>query len=160
MTIYHKHHIIPKHMGGSDDPSNLIELTIEEHAEAHRKLFEQHGRWQDELAWKALLGIVPCADAIREAQSRANKGKSPSIDHRKKLSEAITGIKRSQKTREKMKRAALLRSRNYSTKTKIKMSEQMSGANNPHFGKTHSEEARKKMSDARKKYLARKRQQI
>ena len=40
MNIYHKHHIIPKHMGGTDDPSNLIELTIEEHAEAHRKLFE------------------------------------------------------------------------------------------------------------------------
>jgi len=30
----HKHHIIPKHMGGSDDPENLIELTIEEHVES------------------------------------------------------------------------------------------------------------------------------
>jgi predicted molibdopterin-dependent oxidoreductase YjgC len=30
----HKHHIIPKHMGGTDDESNIIELTIEEHAEA------------------------------------------------------------------------------------------------------------------------------
>jgi len=26
--ITHKHHIIPKHIGGTDDPSNLIELTI------------------------------------------------------------------------------------------------------------------------------------
>ena len=31
MTLYHKHHIIPKHMGGTDDPSN--KLTVEEHAE-------------------------------------------------------------------------------------------------------------------------------
>lgn len=54
----HKHHIIPKHAGGTDDPSNVIELTIEEHAEAHRVLFEQHGRWQDELAWK-LLSKLP-----------------------------------------------------------------------------------------------------
>jgi hypothetical protein len=31
-TIYHKHHIIPKHMGGTDDLSNIAKLTIEEHA--------------------------------------------------------------------------------------------------------------------------------
>ena len=37
----HKHHIIPRHMGGTDDPSNLIELTIEEHAEAHRRSEER-----------------------------------------------------------------------------------------------------------------------
>ena len=40
--IKHKHHIIPKHMGGTDDPSNLIELTVEEHAEAHKILFEKY----------------------------------------------------------------------------------------------------------------------
>jgi hypothetical protein len=42
----HKHHIVPRHMGGTDDPSNLIELTVEEHAEAHRKLWEQYGTYQ------------------------------------------------------------------------------------------------------------------
>ena len=47
MTIYHFHHIIPKHLGGSDDPSNLIRLTVEEHAEAHRKLYEEHGLEED-----------------------------------------------------------------------------------------------------------------
>ena len=45
-------------MGGTDDESNLIELTIEEHAEAHRKLYEQHGHWQDYLAWKGLAGLM------------------------------------------------------------------------------------------------------
>lgn len=48
----HKHHIIPKHMGGTDEPSNLVELTVEEHAAAHRVLFEQYGCWQDNVAWK------------------------------------------------------------------------------------------------------------
>ena len=27
--ITHKHHIIPKHIGGTDDPSNLIEQNNE-----------------------------------------------------------------------------------------------------------------------------------
>lgn len=52
----HKHHIIPKHAGGSDDPSNLIELTIEEHAEAHRILYEKYGKIEDYCAWKGLTG--------------------------------------------------------------------------------------------------------
>ena len=43
-------------MGGSDDPSNLVVLTVEQHAEAHRILWEKHRLKQDHLAWKALLG--------------------------------------------------------------------------------------------------------
>lgn len=58
MKTTHTHHIVPKHMGGSDDPSNLVELTVEEHAEAHRVLFEQYGRWQDQAAWQLLSGRV------------------------------------------------------------------------------------------------------
>ena len=50
----HTHHIIPRHAGGSDEPSNLVELSIEEHALAHKKLYEEHGRQQDLVAWKGL----------------------------------------------------------------------------------------------------------
>ena len=63
----HKHHIIPKHMGGSDDPSNLVELTPGEHAEAHRLLYEQYGHWQDYVAWQGLAQLDANFDAAKEA---------------------------------------------------------------------------------------------
>lgn len=64
----HKHHKIPRHAGGTDDPSNIELLSVEEHAEAHRILFEQHGRWQDRLAWLGLSGKIDNEDIERLAQ--------------------------------------------------------------------------------------------
>jgi len=61
----HKHHIIPKHAGGTDEPSNLIELTVEEHAEAHKLLWEQHKRYQDYYAWQGLAGLIGKEDILK-----------------------------------------------------------------------------------------------
>lgn len=69
----HLHHIIPRHMGGTDDPSNLIELTIEEHADAHRKLYEQHGKREDYLAWKGLSGKIGKEEIMVELASLGGK---------------------------------------------------------------------------------------
>lgn len=71
----HKHHIIPRHMGGTDNPENLIELSVEDHAEAHRILFEQHGHWEDYVAWQGLAGLISKEDLIRKIQSEAAKAK-------------------------------------------------------------------------------------
>ena len=69
----HLHHIVPKHMGGTDDPDNLIELSVEDHAEAHKKLFEEYGHWQDYLAWQGLSKIIPREKLISMVQSEAAK---------------------------------------------------------------------------------------
>lgn len=69
----HWHHIVPKHAGGTDDPSNLVQLTVDEHAEAHKKLWEQYGRWQDKIAWKTLSGQI----TIQEAQLEMMKYNNP-----------------------------------------------------------------------------------
>jgi len=85
----HKHHIIPKHVGGSDDPSNLVELTVGEHAEAHRLLWEQYGRWQDYIAWCGLSGRLSKEEIIREKIRLSNYGrkhKKESIDKIKNCS--------------------------------------------------------------------------
>lgn len=72
----HKHHIIPKHAGGTDDPSNLVELTVEEHAEAHRKLYEEYGRIQDKLAYEGLKGLKSCQEIVYTLHSERMKGKN------------------------------------------------------------------------------------
>jgi hypothetical protein len=75
--MYHMHHIIPRHMGGTDDPDNLIRLTIEEHAEEHRKLYEKYGKKEDYWAWKGLAGIIPrkelISEILKEAGIKGNK---------------------------------------------------------------------------------------
>ena len=69
-TIYHNHHIVPKHAGGTDDPENIVRLTTAEHAEAHRLLYEEHGRFQDKLAWQGLSGRIGKEEIIKELQSQ------------------------------------------------------------------------------------------
>lgn len=88
MSIYHIHHIIPRHMGGTDDPSNLVKLTIEEHAEAHKKLWEDHGSEYDRIAWLGLSGLIDGEQARIEAVKVAIRGIPKSEEHRKKISEA------------------------------------------------------------------------
>lgn len=72
----HKHHIIPKHLGGSDTAENIVELSIEEHADAHKCLYELHGHWQDFIAWKGLSGLLTSDEcnflAIKEGGRRGN----------------------------------------------------------------------------------------
>jgi len=51
-------------MGGTNDPSNLIEITIEQHAEAHKALYEQHGKEEDRIAWLALSGQISKKEAL------------------------------------------------------------------------------------------------
>ena len=64
-------------MGGTDDPSNLIELTVEEHAEAHRKLYEEHGNEYDLIAWRCLSGQINNMEANIQATKVANTGRAP-----------------------------------------------------------------------------------
>ncbi len=110
-TIYHRHHIIPRHAGGTDDPSNIVLLTIEEHAEAHRLLYEQYGRWQDRVAWQGLAKMIDQEEAIRQVQRNANlgkKGRKHSAEARAKMSAALKGKKKgplSEETKAKLSAA-------------------------------------------------------
>ena len=131
MPIYHKHHVVPRHAGGTDDPSNLTcPLTIQEHAEHHRYRYEMLGEWQDRIAWQSLIGMIPKQEAIRQIHvenGKASRGKTRSEETRRKISNIL---------------------KNRSEETRRKMSEAHRGKPNPMTGKSHSEETRRKMSEA------------
>ena len=88
-VYYHNHHIIPKHIGGTDDPSNLVKLTIEEHSEAHRLLYEQYGRWQDKLAWLGLSGMIGKEHIWKIAHSEGIKHFYNDEKNRERVSDEI-----------------------------------------------------------------------
>jgi hypothetical protein len=52
----HKHHITPKHRGGTNDQSNLVEITLTQHAMFHYCEWKLHGKRADYVAWKRLVG--------------------------------------------------------------------------------------------------------
>jgi hypothetical protein len=142
MSIYyHKHHIIPKHMGGTDDPSNLVLVTVEQHANLHKQLWEDLGHWQDKIAWKFLSGQINIQDAIRESRSEAlkltrGKKKKPATEERKrKISEAKKGKSINYPKNRKSR----------SAEDKLRVSEKMRGEKNHFFGKKHSEETKEKI---------------
>lgn len=87
MDIYtHKHHIIPRHAGGTDDPSNLVELTIEDHAIAHEVRYRMHGDDRDRVAALMIRGQISGYDAFIEMVSRPK-----SEEWKKAKSEAMKG---------------------------------------------------------------------
>jgi len=139
-TIYtHKHHIIPRHAGGSDDPSNIVKLTIEEHALAHKKLFFIYGRWQDEVAWKSLLGEMKQAERVNTLRVEGGK-----------MGAKTTAEKYPKGTRGNWNNG--MRGKTHSPETLEILSELMIGENNPNFGGVcQTPEIRKKMSDKKKR---------
>ena len=129
----HKHHIIPKHAGGTDEPSNIEYVTVEQHAERHRILFETHGRWQDKVAWLGLSGRIGKEEIIRLRASESLSyrlrhgdlrgmwiGKKQSPQSNMSRSRTQTGMRKSATHCEKIGEA--LRGKPKSTEHKRKLS--------------------------------------
>ena len=73
----HLHHIVPRHMGGTDDPSNLYECSVEQHSELHFALYLEHGKWQDYIAAVTLSGQIDNDTARRQALIYRNYTNNP-----------------------------------------------------------------------------------
>ena len=124
--IYHSHHIIPRHAGGTNHPDNITQLTIEEHAEAHRLLYKKYNRWQDKLAYEGLSGYKGKEEIIKEKMYLNGK----STGERKHSSEALKKMSeggkknrgRKHTEEEKKKISEYAKNRVYTEETKKKMS--------------------------------------
>jgi len=54
----HKHHIIPKYMGGSNEPENLVEVTLTQHTMFHFCNYQLWGNEEDFIAWRGLSNQI------------------------------------------------------------------------------------------------------
>ena len=91
-TYYEAHHIIPKCMGGTDDPSNIVLLTAKEHFVAHRLLIRVYPG-DSKIAYAYIMmcrmnnglqsRIVPSSRAYQEARELHSSLHIPSGGRRK-----------------------------------------------------------------------------
>jgi hypothetical protein len=117
--MFYKHHIIPRHAGGTDDPANIELVTLEEHAERHRVLWEQYGRIQDKCAWLLLSGNVKLGHEawleILQENGRKSKGRRHTVEYRQRM----VGTKLSEASRKKMSLSHIGRKKSAEHKAKI-----------------------------------------
>ena len=157
-----KHHIIPKCIGGSNDNTNLVELTAKEHFVCHLLLCEIY---PNENTLKSARWAMTCFKS--KNHNRKYIVSSSQYDRIKnEIATLKRGVKRSDKIKEKISNSH--KGKNISEETKKKISDKMKGRvqSEEHKlnqslskkgqipwnkGKHVSEETKRKISLARKK---------
>jgi Mor family transcriptional regulator len=102
--MWHRHHIIPRHewkkrfgnLQGFNANDNVVCLTWEQHAQAHRLLFELNNNPYDNIAAMALSRLCSFREATKMAQrlsGATRKGTKLSLESRAKMSQAHKGRK-------------------------------------------------------------------
>lgn len=132
------HHIIPRCMGGTNNLSNLVRLTGQEHFNAHL------------LLWKAYPSVPSLALAayrvshINGIEIDDETYNTLRQDHAAAISIKLSGITRSVETRHKISKAKLLyngfKGMRHTDETKAIISNSVSGDNNGMFGRKHTKE--------------------
>jgi hypothetical protein len=70
----HNHHLIPKHLGGTNNPSNIVEgVSVTRHAMFHFANWQLWGSEGDLIAYRALCGSIGKEEIIGMMLSFAGK---------------------------------------------------------------------------------------
>ena len=148
---YNVHHIIPryrcKEIGIDPDfPENLIRLTEKEHAQAHWERWLKFGDSRDKLAVMGIGERLLSEDVDMSGENHPQWGTHRSPETRAKIS---TGMKKifAVKNSEGKSVAHGMTNKKQSKKYVKELSERMKGSGNINYGKTFTEEHRKKIGN-------------
>ena len=159
------HHIVPRSIGGSNDKENLVRLTAREHFIAHLLLAKIYGG-----------GLWHAAHMMSNMKKYTNRDyKRVKEEHAKLVSEYMTGRTFSEETLQKMRKPKSESSKVKMRKPKSpehvqkwkesravgagwvcpdskreRQKSDMVGEGNPMYGKTHSDSAKQKITEANK----------
>jgi hypothetical protein len=175
-VYYENHHIIPRCLDGLNDKNNLVLLTAREHYICHKLLtlihkgnrkiamaffymtFDKRGNRnvssRDYAYAKELIHSTIVSIETREKQSNARKGKNTWMKDKKHTDESIEKIREARKkqkpwnkdTKGLFLQKKTSKGQNHSQASKDKMSLSHTGVKRA----PHSEETKKKMSEAAK----------
>jgi ribosomal protein L37AE/L43A len=98
------HHIIPRSLGGSDDPTNLVALTPREHFLCHWLLTKMVsiGDASRKMKWAFRLMSRHGKTSLLSGYARSISGEPLSEEHRTKISQGQMGRVQTAETRAKM----------------------------------------------------------
>ena len=137
------HHILPKSLGGSNDKSNLVELTAREHFLVHLLLCKftvGQAKMKMSYAFHAMCSFKNARRYNKVNSRLVEKIRSNfkfTKEHRQKLSKAQIGNKKGIGNKNNL-------GRKFSKETRLKMSKSKIGNKNA-LGLKHSEEFKEKM---------------
>lgn len=138
-----RHHIVPRHAGGTDDPDNFTYLTHRQHIIAHWLLWKMHGLVEDLSAWKLMKGMTCYPSRL---------GAKHTDETKRKMSAAKKGPRRPHSEETKRKIGLANKGKLTGTKRPIASTEKMiqTRKRNGTWRKKHTEKHKRKMSEMRK----------
>lgn len=119
-----RHHIVPRHMGGSDDSDNLVTVMYRQHILLHLLLWKSYGSAKDKMAYLLMRGQIDTLEARRELQRLSKLGKRWSPEFREYMLKCREEYFSSVKAQEHI-RNIQLRSAKYKSDKARKRSEEL-----------------------------------
>ena len=158
--LYQVHHILPRCLGGSDDRSNLVSLTHQEHFLAHcllHLMFPKHYGLKQAIRLmakgnangtqyqeaKLALSNVEVPEKVRRKLSESTSQLWKDPEYRNRVTESNKGRQRSEETRSRVSEAATVRWETASPEYREKVKQTLS-----QNAKNMKPETKQKMSDS------------
>jgi NUMOD3 motif len=122
---FERHHVIPKSLGGANNLSNLVQLTLREHFVAHKLLTRIHTGSAQKKMWFAYYRLCN-----RHQNTNSRLYKQAKLQSKKYLSEIHAG-------------------KTISNAHKTRLSNLFTGSGNPNYNKKHTDQALEFMSSVK-----------